>query len=391
MEDVKPYRNINFLLAGASGLMAMMTVSMIVPAFSEIIKRFSVTEQQIGLLLILSTLPALILTPVAGVLADRVGRKKLLVPSLFLFGLLGGACAFATSYNMLLALRVLQGICGTPLSAVAVAIIGDLFSGHKRAEAMGEFTAVMYAGYIVYPLIGGALAVWSWNYPFLPFFLSVVLGILVIVFLHCPEPGDQKSLKGYLGSGLRYLKSWKVIWVFSASMVTYILLYGAFLTYFSLFLGGHFNASPMLIGSVVSILGLATAVASSQVGRLNKKYSTVSLIGVSFIIYAVAMAIVPVSPAVWLCLAAALVFGFAHGLNLPCQSIIVAGAAPLENRAGLMAANGMMMYLGMTLGPLIMGGIFTLTSLNTTFFAAAVIALIIPVMALLIGKRRLLN
>jgi MFS transporter, ACDE family, multidrug resistance protein len=389
MEDAKPYRNINFVLAGASGLMAMMSVSMIVPAFSKIAQHFAVTEQQIGLLMTLSTLPLLILTPVAGVFADRVGRKKLLVPALFLFGISGVACAFAPSYNTLLFLRVFQGICGAPLATVGIAIIGDLFTGHKRAEAMGDFTSIMYAGYVVYPLAGGALALLAWNYTFLPFALSIVLGLLVIVFLHCPEPKDKQSLKQYLGSGLHYMKSWKVVWVFSASVVTYILLYGAFLTYFSLFMAGRFNASSMLIGLDVSILGLATAISSSLVGRLNKKYSVFTLITVSFIIYAGAMVMVPLSPVIWVCLAAALIFGMGHGLNLPSQSIIVAGAAPIENRAGLMAINGTMMSLGMTVGPMIMGLIFSTTSLNATFYIAALIALVIPAIAAIVGKKRL--
>jgi MFS transporter, ACDE family, multidrug resistance protein len=389
MEDGKPYRNINFLLAGSCGLMAMMVVSMIVPAFPKIMEKFGVTSQQIGLMLTLSTLPAFILTPVAGVMVDRIGRKKLLVPSLFSFGILGVACAFAPNFNTLLVLRMLQGICGTPLSAAGIAIIGDLFTGQKRAEAMGEFTSLMYGGYIIYPLVGGALGVLSWSYPFIPFGVSIVLGFLVIAFLHCPEPSVKRSLKEYLGSGLNYMKSWKVVWVFLASVLTYVLLYGAFLTYFSLFLDERLKASPMLIGTVVSLLGLATAVASFQVGRLIKKFSVFTLIIVAFIIYAVTMALVPLSPMVWLCLGLALVYGIAHGLNLPSQSIIMAGAAPMENRAGLMAVNGMMMYLGMTLGPLIMGGIFSLGGLVNTFYWAALIALVIPAIAVIVGKKRL--
>jgi len=54
-----------------------------------------------------------------------------------------------------------------------------------------------------------------------------------------------------------------------------------------------------------------------------------------------------------------------------------------------MAIQGTMTPLGMTIGPLLMGLVFSLTSLNVTFFIAALIALIIPIMAAIIGKGKL--
>jgi ACDE family multidrug resistance protein len=172
-------------------------------------------------------------------------------------------------------------------------------------------------------------------------------------------------------------------------VITYILLYGAYLTYFSLLLGGRFQASPITIGLFISVLGLVTASSAFQVGRLSRRFSVVSLLTVAFVIYAVAMAIILVVPNLWLCLLPTVLFGLAHGLNLPSQRVIAAGVAPLEYRAGFMAINGTMIPLGMTLGPMLMGLVFSLTSLNITFLVAALLALIIPVMAVVIGKGKL--
>ena len=157
MED-KVYRNRNFQIACSAGLMAMMMVAIIVPAFPRMVAALGITEQSVGLLITVYTIPSFLLTPLAGIMADRWGRRRLLVPSLFLFGIFGTACAFAPDFKTLLILRVLQGIGGAPLGGITGAIIGDLFSGQKRVEAMGLNTTVMYMGYIIYPLIGGALA-----------------------------------------------------------------------------------------------------------------------------------------------------------------------------------------------------------------------------------------
>jgi predicted MFS family arabinose efflux permease len=172
-------------------------------------------------------------------------------------------------------------------------------------------------------------------------------------------------------------------------VITYLLLYGAYLVYFSLLLGGRFNASPFTIGIFISILGIFVVVTSFQVGRLSKRFSLMSLIMVAFVIYAFAVVIVPVMSNIWLCLIPTILFGIAHGLNLPGQQVIATSMVPLEHRASFMSVQGTMIMVGMTIGPPIMSLVFSLTSLNVVFLVSAVFALIIPIMATIIGKKKL--
>jgi len=388
MEENNIYHNHNFQIVCSVGLMVMMSVAAIVPAFPEIVKTFRITEQSVGLLITVFTLPCFLFAPLGGIIADRLGRKRLLVSSLMLFGIFGGACALAPDFESLLILRILQGIGGAPLPSVSITIISDLFSGHKRNEAMGFNNTVMYIGYIIYPVLGGILAGVDWSFPFLFFLLSIPLGVVALVFLHCPEPKSVQNISDYLGDALHYLKSWKVVWLFSATVITYILLYGGFLTYFTIMVGNRFNANPFTIGVFVSTIGLITAITSSQIGRLGKRFSSASLIVVAFIIYAFATAIVPVMPNLWLYLLPTVIFGIAHGLNLPSLNMIASQVTPLEHRAGFMAIQGTMIPLGMTIASPILGLFFQLTSLDITFLIAALIALIIPLMAMFIERKK---
>jgi MFS family permease len=369
--------------------MGMMMAAIITPAFPTIMEALGISGQSIGLLISVYTFPNFLLVPLAGMMADRFGRKKLIVPALFLYGIFGGLCALAPDFKTLLILRALQGIGGAPLLAVSFAILGDLFSGQKRAEAMGLNTTVMYVGYIIYPLLGGALAGLAWNYAFLPFLTAIPVGIIALVSLHCPEPKSKENLKGYLRTALSYLRGLKVLWLFSATVITYILLFGAYQTYFSIFLQDHFNASPFTIGLFIAVIGLVTAGASSQLGRFNKRFSVVSLIIGASVIYAVATAIIPLAHNLLFCLLPTILFSIGHGLNLPSQQVIAAGIAPIEHRAAFMAMQNTMIPLGMTIGPLIMGLTFSFTGLDGTFLIAALIALIIPIMAAIIGKGKL--
>lgn len=389
MTEIKLYHDRNFQIVCGSTLLSMMMVVVIVPAFPKIVAALGITEQSVGLLITAYTIPSFLLAPFGGIMADRFGRKRVLVPAILLFGIAGGTCAFVNDFNTILILRIFQGIGGAPLTGITFAIIGDIFDGQKRTEAMGLNMTVNYVGYIIYPLVGGALAGLAWNYNFLSFFIAIPLGIITLFYLDCPEPKRQGTLKRYIGDSLHYLRSLKVLWLFLATSIAYILLYGAYLTYFSLLLGGRFQASPFVIGIFVAILGLITSIFSSQSGYLGKKFSPVSIIIAASTIYAVALLLIPVMPNIWFLLLPTIIFGIAHGINIPSQNVIAASVTPPENRAGFMTIQGTMRTLGMTIGPPIMSLAYIFTNLDTIFILAAAIALIIPIMAIIIGRNKL--
>ena len=94
-------------------------------------------------------------------------------------------------------------------------------------------------------------------------------------------------------------------------------------------------------------------------------------------------------PGLWFCLVPIIFFGFAHGINLPSLIVVASHITPLEHRAGFMTLRGTMIYIGMTLAPLVMGFIYSLTNINATFYVTALIALLVPLMAVIIGLKRL--
>ena len=156
-------RDVNLYIIFGITLTAVMGVSSIAPAFPSIADAMDVSAQQIGLLITFFTLPGIFITPVLGILADRFGRKIVLVPSLFLFGIAGTACAFATSFDQMLFFRALQGMGSASLGALNLTLIGDLYSGNQRATAMGYNGSVLSIGTAFYPAVGGALAVIGWH------------------------------------------------------------------------------------------------------------------------------------------------------------------------------------------------------------------------------------
>ena len=89
----------NLVIVFGVTLMAVMGVASIAPAFPKIMNVLSLTKMEVGMLISAFTIPGIILAPLMGVLADRWGRKRVLVPALLLFGIAGGMCAFARDFN----------------------------------------------------------------------------------------------------------------------------------------------------------------------------------------------------------------------------------------------------------------------------------------------------
>jgi len=370
----KLYLEANLQIIFGITLMAVLGVASITPAFPTIMRELGISSLGIGLLITVFTFPGVVLSPVVGVFADRYGRKKILVPSLFVFGIAGGACALARDFNVLLLLRFFQGIGAASLSAINVTIIGDLYSGRERAAAMGYNASVLSFGTAAYPAIGGALTMIGWYYPFALPLLAIPLGFIVIYYLKNPEPKMEQHLKDYFRNVLRSLNNRQVIGIFAASIVTFVILYGPLLTYFPLLLAESFGAMPLIIGLSITISSLVTVVTSSQLGKITKKYSERTLLKVTFLIYGSAMVLIPLVPKLILFLIPVGLFGIAHGLNIPCFQTLLAGLAPMEYRGAFMSLNGMVLRLGQTLGPPLMGVIFSLWGVEATFYSGAVLA-----------------
>lgn len=375
------YRQTNLQIIFGVTLMAVMGVSSITPAFPKIIDRFNLTGPQVGLLITAFTLPGVFLTPVAGVIADRLGRKRILVPSLFLFGSAGFLCGLSVNFTILLILRTLQGLGAAALGSVNTTIIGDLYSREERIAAMGYNSSVLSVGTAGYPVIGGALALLGWNYPFFLPVLAIPFGGLVFYKLKNPEPAQQAGLKEYLLRTFSRLANRNILLLFFISAITFIILYGSYLTFFPLLISSRFGKSTLIIGLIMSAMSLTTAVTASRLGPLGKKYGAKKLIIIAFLFYIISCSAIPLMPVIWLLVPAVMLFGLAQGLNIPTVQSAMAGLAPLEHRAAFMSINGMVLRVGQTLGPLIMGLVFSVSGLNSAFFAGAGLALFTAVVS----------
>jgi ACDE family multidrug resistance protein len=369
------WRDPNLRIVFAITLMAIMGVSSISPVFPAIVSALHVSPRRVGLLITVFTLPGVLLAPFLGMLADRYGRKRILVPALFLFGLAGAACSLMRDFHALLVFRFIQGIGAASLGALYATLVGDLFEGRERTEAMGLNASVLNVGTAGYPVLGGALSGLGWYVPFALPILAVPVGLLVIFRLHNPEVRNRQPLREYLGGVRDLLTDGRILALFGSSVATFVILYGSYMTYFPFLIDHRFGGGSFEIGLIMSTMSGSTAVVSAFVGRLAARYSERRLLTVSLGLLGLGMILVPFVRSVWLLLVPTVVFGIGMGLDIPNVLTLLAGLAPAERRGALLAVNGMVLRLGQTMGPLVMSALFGFWGLDGVFGAGAVLGI----------------
>lgn len=152
----------------------------------------------------LLSLSSLIL--LGGSLGDILGRKRVYTVGLFGFGTVSLLCGFAPTIEVLIAMRILQGIFGALLVPGGLAIINTNFPTNLRGQAIGRWAAWSGIATAIGPLIGGYLVDnVSWRFIF---FLNIpfVIVCLILTTVNVKESKDTQSRSvDYLGASLAVL------------------------------------------------------------------------------------------------------------------------------------------------------------------------------------------
>jgi EmrB/QacA subfamily drug resistance transporter len=154
-------------------------------AIPSIIKDLGITSTQVQWVQESYTLVFAALLLVFGTLADRYGRRKMLIIGVTIFALASILAAFSQTGDLLIGSRVIQGIGGAMVLPTTLSIINATFRGRERGIAFAVWGSTIGGMVAVGPLLGGWLTTYfSWRWAFginIPFGILIIVGTLLFV------------------------------------------------------------------------------------------------------------------------------------------------------------------------------------------------------------------
>lgn len=327
-----------------------MSVDLYLPSLPELGRVFGASVPQVQLTLSGYLLCFAIGQIVFGPISDHVGRKPVLLAALSLYVAVCLSCLFATSIEMLIALRCLQalGVAGAPV--LARAIVRDLYQGVRAGRELARMGSITALAPIVAPSLGGILqSTFGWRASFLGMAALGLCAIVLVVRL-LPETMKQPPthpmsllsiIRGY-GTFLRHRTFRIYLAIVSAS-------YGglfAWISGSSFVLQDLYGLSPLLFGLVFAAAtlgyGLGTLLAARLVVRIGIDRTIVCggvALAVGGLAMAAAIALGATSPAA-LAVPMAL---YLCGLGLAMPQSMAGALMPFPERAG--AASSLLGFL----------------------------------------------
>jgi MFS transporter, ACDE family, multidrug resistance protein len=176
--------------------------SMLIPVLPIMEKTLHISSFQTSLIITIYSGVAIILIPIAGFLSDRIGRKKVIIPSLIAAGIGGTISGWAAwklndPFSMILIGRIFQGIGAAGSSPIVLPFIGDMLCREKDVSSgLGLIETSNTIGKVLSPILGAFLASILWFLPFLAFPVFCLLSILLVGFFS-RAPKEQEELQNF--------------------------------------------------------------------------------------------------------------------------------------------------------------------------------------------------
>ncbi|MBX9736599.1 MAG: MFS transporter [Phycisphaerales bacterium] len=264
-----------------------MSGAIVAPALPLIAENFKAVPHADLLSRLVITMPALAIALTgmfAGTLADRWGRRPLLLSALVLYAIAGTSGLYLDNLYAILAGRFLLGLAVAGIMTAASTMIGDLLQGESRQRFLGLQAACMSAGGVLFIPLGGVLTQFSYHAPFAVYAASLlVIPLAAATLAETRRPKSEQAPRPAATAARLSLA------ILIAILTLAILLQVAFYlgpVQAAFLIKDKFQGSGLASGIAVAVMTLTAAIVSLNFARITRGRSpwliaTVTSIGMS--------------------------------------------------------------------------------------------------------------
>jgi MFS family permease len=360
------------------------------PVLPLFVKSLSGSDAVIGLVAAISPVAGILFSFPVGLLADRMGKKKLLLVAAAVFLTAPLLYLLVTNPFWLIPLRFFHGIATAILGPVAAAFIVSAYPKSK-GEKLGLYSSATLIGRTLAPLLGGAIISMFASYRAVyaaAFLLSVPLVVLTLLLKDDGGAADLKKITwaDFRGSLAAFGRNGRLLSTSLVEMATYF-AYGCLETYLPIFLARR-GVPVYQIGMIFSLQILSIALTKPLFGRLADTIDRRIQILVGIIFLAACTAAIPLSSSTIVTAAIGILFGLGLSVSTVATSTYVAEVAGKENLGASLGALSSIMDIGHSSGPFVAGVIITATTIFGGFLSAGVVCMLAAALFALFAFRK---
>lgn len=356
--------------------------TLLMPFFAlYVTQKFDVGMTQAGIILATTSIAGMIGSIIGGAMADRFGRRGIILFGLVVSALSGLTLGFVDKFYMFYGLSVFVGLMGSAAQPAHQAMIADILPVEKRAEGYALMRVITNFAWIIGPTIGGFLAAYNFLYLFLSdAVISILTALLVFRLLPETKPQpkektDEESLWKTI-SGYRIALRDRSFFAFIFASILMILVYQQMYSSLSVYLRDVHQVDPQFYGLIMSSSAVTVVIFQFWVMRIIKRYPPFLMMAAATFFYMIGFTMYGFVATIPLFILAMVIITIGEMISMPTSNVLAASFAPEEMRARYMAVFGFTWMIPSMIGPWAAGLVFDNYNPNYVWYIGGVLCMV---------------
>lgn len=368
----------NYIMLTITALLLFSGFYLLMPTLPIFIKQLGGSESQVGFIIGVFTISAVILRPIVGGLMDRYGRRVFIISGLLFFAITMYFYDWVTGIIFLVVLRILHGI-GWAIATTSIGTaVTDVIPQSRRGEGMGWYGLAMTLGMALGPIVGlWVVKSFSFHYLFLLCTVLAIMALILAVGTKIPiVQGTEKKPISFFEKT-----------VLPVAIVTFFLslTFGGITTFLPLFAANiQVNAGAFFLVYAVTLI-----VIRPIAGKVSDKYGEGIIIVPALFIMIIALFVLAMTKGLVGIVITAILYGIGFGSAQPALQVATIRLAPPEKRGVANATFFTAFDLGIGLGSIILGVVSQLKGYQMLFIICAVSGFVSLLIFILFVKKTL--
>lgn len=368
----------SYIILTVKALLLFSGFYLLMPTLPMFIKQLGGSESQVGFIIGVFTISAVIVRPIVGGLMDRYGRRIFIISGSIFFAITMYLYDWITGIIFLIVLRILHGISWAISTTSIGTAVTDVIPPSRRGEGMGWYGLAMTLGMALGPILGLWIAKsFSFHYLFLICTVLALIAFILSFITKIPKVKytEKKQISFFEKT------------VLPIAIVTFFLsfTFGGITTFLPLFAAKiQVNVGIFFLAYAITLI-----IIRPLTGRISDKYGEEIIIVPALFILAIALLVLILTKGTIGLVITAILYGIGFGSAQPALQVATIRLAPPEKRGVANATFFTAFDLGIGLGSIILGFVLQLMGYEILFIVCALSALISLLIFILFVKNSL--